>query len=205
MSLGKDCKARGWTVFSSAAAGGSPAGRRLVILSGLDPVQGGGSAAEKDVKLQHLGREFRRKLIEVATAQGTHLPVVEAMESFSIGDINGTTGRFTLTSQLNHRLLLDVEHYITHDVREHLDVEHYITHDVREHLGAVFEWESEDGQKKKSFFRRNKSFLQRKTDQLLYQVYKAVEERNGRGTQREKWVKGRLFVNDEVVRLDRGE
>jgi len=117
--------------------------------------------------------------------------VVEAMESFSIGDIKGTTGRFTLTSQLNHRVLLDVEHYITYDVREH--------------LGGVFEWESEDGQKKKSFFRRNKSFLQRKTDQLLYQVYKAVEERNARGTQREKWVKGRLFVNDEVVRLDRGE
>mmetsp|Transcript_11152 Transcript_11152/g.19916 ORF Transcript_11152/g.19916 Transcript_11152/m.19916 type:complete len:108 (+) Transcript_11152:515-838(+) len=94
------------------------------------------------------------------------------MESFSIGDIKGTTGRFTPTSQLNHRVLLDVE---------------------------------QDGQKKKPFFRRNKSFLQRKTDQLLYQVYKAVEERNGRGTQREKWVKGRLFVNDEVVRLDRGE
>ena len=44
-----------------------------VILSGLDPVQGGGSAAEKSAKLQHLGREFRRKVIEVATAQGTHL------------------------------------------------------------------------------------------------------------------------------------
>ena len=69
----------------------------------------------------------------------------------------------------------------------------------------MFEWESEDGQKKKSFFRRNKSFMQRKTDQLLYQVYKkAVEKKNGRGTLRKKWVKGRLFVNDEVVHLDRG-
>ena len=36
----------------------------------------------------------------------------------------------------------------------------------------------------------------------MYQVYKAVEEKNGRGTVRKKWwVKGRLFVNDEVVRL----
>jgi len=71
----------------------------------------------------------------------------------------------------------------------------------------VFEWESEDGQKKKPFFiRRNKSFMQRKTDQqLLYQVYKAVDEKNGWGTLRKKCVKGRLFVNDEVVRLDRGE
>jgi len=70
----------------------------------------------------------------------------------------------------------------------------------------VFEWESEDGQKKKPFFiRRNKSFMQRKTDQqLLYQVYKAVDEKNGWGTLRKKCVKGRLFVNDEVVRLNRG-
>mmetsp|Transcript_24948 Transcript_24948/g.39454 ORF Transcript_24948/g.39454 Transcript_24948/m.39454 type:complete len:110 (-) Transcript_24948:193-522(-) len=96
------------------------------------------------------------------------------MESFSIGDIKGTTGRFTPTSQLNHRVLLDVE---------------------------------QDGQKKKPFFiRRNKSFMQRKTDQqLLYQVYKAVDEKSGWGTLRKKCVKGRLFVNDEVVRLDRGE
>jgi len=105
--------------------------------------------------------------------------VVEAMESFSIGDIKGTTGRFTLTSQLNHRVLLDVEHYITYDVREH--------------LGGVFEWTSEGSLKKKSFFRHKKSFLQWKTDQLFYQVYKAVEEKNGRGTLRKKWVKCRLF------------
>jgi len=120
------------------------------------------------------------------------------MEYFSIGDrgIQGTTGRFTLTSQLNHRRVL-------------LDVEHYITHDVREHLGGVFEWAREDGQKKKSFFRRNRSFLQRKTDQLSYQIYKAVEEKNSQGTLRKKWVKGRSFVkellNDEMVSLERGE
>jgi len=41
---------------------------------------------------------------------------------------------------------------------------------------------------------------------MLYQVYKAVEEKNGWGTPRKKWIKGRLFVNnDEMVRLDRGE
>ena len=54
-------------------------------------------------------------------------------------------------------------------------------------IWVVFEWESEDGQKNKSFFRRNNKkkspLLQRKTDQLLLlcQVYKAVEEKEEEG------------------------
>uniref|UniRef100_A0A6V1S5N3 Uncharacterized protein n=1 Tax=Heterosigma akashiwo TaxID=2829 RepID=A0A6V1S5N3_HETAK len=80
-------------------------------VSGLDPDQGGGTAAEKSANLQRLGVEFGRKVIEVAAAQGMHLPVAEAMESFSFGDTKGTTGRLTLTSQFNHRALLAVEDY----------------------------------------------------------------------------------------------
>jgi len=84
--------------------------RRVTFsVSGLDSDQSGGAAAKKPVNLQRLGVEFGRKVIEVATAQGMHLPVAEAMGSFSFGDTKGTTGRLTLTSQFNHRVLLAVE------------------------------------------------------------------------------------------------
>ncbi len=52
-------------------------------------------------------------------------------------------------------------------------------------VGGVFELQSEDGQSEEEEILL--PFLQRKTDQLLYQVYKAVEEKNGRGTVRKKW------------------
>ena len=72
---------------------------------------------------------------------------------------------------------------------------------VADHLhNTSFEWEGIDGRKMKVFVKRNRSFIDRKMSQLMYKVYKAIEEETKEKVKKEKR-NGRLFLNGKKVEI----
>ena len=56
----------------------------------------------------------------------------------------------------------------------------------RSYYNTSFEWEGIDGRKRKVFVKRNRSFIDRKMSQLMYKVYKAIEEEQKKRSRRKK-------------------
>ena len=112
------------------------------------------------------------------------------------------TGRYFtfLTSKLgnstNHLVRIDET-----SKEKSEEIEYFIHSVMRNELKGVFLWTDLDGKERRAYIKKNRCFIDRKRSQLMYQVYKKLEDKNPELNK--KWRGGKLFINNVAVDIVR--
>ena len=80
-------------------------------------------------------------------------------------------------------------------------IEFFICNVMRNEMKGVFEWTDLDGKERRAYIKKNRCFIDRKRSQLMYQVYKKMEDKNPE--LHKKWRGGKLFINNVAVDIVR--
>mmetsp|Transcript_12804 Transcript_12804/g.16823 ORF Transcript_12804/g.16823 Transcript_12804/m.16823 type:complete len:268 (+) Transcript_12804:45-848(+) len=81
-------------------------------------------------------------------------------------------------------------------------MERFISNDMARELNGFFEWTGLDGKQRSTYIKRNKTFTGRKMSQLMYKVYKKIEDETNDEIQKE-WRRGKLYLNKVPVDIVR--